>query len=90
MAYGAGFRNDCKVWLYRGRDRPLEAHEIDMAVPMSPDQLEEKTEALRRFMSLNEDDLNAAARNRENAAVYDSLGMAEYEGIESFKLWKAP
>lgn len=89
MAEGADFHKDCKVWLYRGRDRPLEAHEIDMAVPMSPDQLEEKTEALRRFMSVNEDDLNAAARNRENAAVYDALGMAEYEGIESFKLWKS-
>lgn len=89
MAEGESFREDCKVWLYRGRDRALEAHEIDMAVPMSPDQLEEKTEALRRFMSVNEDDLNAAARNRENAAIYDSLGMAEYEGIESFRRWTA-
>lgn len=83
----ADFRQQCRVWLYRGRDRPFEAHEIDMAVPMSPDQLEEKTESIRRFMSINEDDLNAPARNREIAATYDALGMAEYEAIEAFHRW---
>jgi glucosamine-6-phosphate deaminase len=84
---GAAFRKDCRVWLYRGRDRAFEAHEIDMAVPMSPDQLEEKTESIRRFMSINEDDLTAPAKNREMAATYDALGMAEYEGIEAFRRW---
>lgn len=83
----AGFEGECRVWLYRGRDRAFEAHEIDMAVPMSPDQLEEKAEAIRRFMSINEDDLNAPTRNREIAAIYDALGMAEYEGIEAFRRW---
>ena len=58
-----------------------------MAVPMSPDQLEEKAESIRRFMSINEDDLNAPARNREIAATYDALGMAEYEAIEAFRRW---
>jgi glucosamine-6-phosphate deaminase len=82
------FRGGCRVWLYRGRDRPLEAHEIDMAVPMSPDQLDEKVESIRRFMSINEDDLNAPARNREIAATYDALGLAEYEGIEAFRRWE--
>lgn len=82
-----GTRQECRVWLYRGRDRPFEAHEIDMAVPMSPDQLEEKAESIRRFMSINEDDLNAPARNREIAATYDALGMAEYEAIEAFRRW---
>lgn len=84
---GEDFRSRCGVWLYRGRDRAFEAHEIDMAVPMSPDQLDEKVEAIRRFMSINEDDLNAAARNREIASAYDALGMAEYEGIEAFRRW---
>lgn len=78
---------DCRVWLYRGRDRSLEAHEIDMAVPMSPDQIDEKMEAIRRFMSTKEEDLNSPARNREQAAIYDALGMAEYEGIEAFRRW---
>ncbi len=81
----ADFRADCRVWLYRGRDRPFEAHEIDMAVPMSPDQLEDKVESIRRFMSINEADLNAPTRNREIAATYDALGLAEYEGIEAFR-----
>lgn len=81
------FRSQCHVWLYRGRDRPFETHEIDMAVPMSPDQLDEKVEAIRKFMSINEDDLNAPARNRDFAANYDSLGLAEYEAIEAFRRW---
>lgn len=85
--WDGGTRQESRVWLYRGRDRPFEAHEIDMAVPMSPDQLEEKAESIRRFMSINEDDLNAPARNREIAATYDALGMAEYEAIEAFRRW---
>lgn len=84
---GAEFRAGCGVWLYRGRDRPFEAHEIDMAVPISPDQLDEKVESLRRFMSIGEGELNAAVRNREIAAAYDALGLAEYEGIEAFRRW---
>ncbi len=83
----AEFLRECRVWLYRGRDRAFETHEIDMAVPMSPDQLEEKTESIRRFLSIHEDDLNTTARNREIAAAYDALGMAEYEGIEAFRRW---
>jgi len=75
------------VWLYRGRDRSFEAHEIDMAIPMSPDQLDQKVEAIRKFMSVNDADLNASARNQELAATYDALGMAEYEAIEAFRRW---
>ncbi|MEX2577925.1 MAG: glucosamine-6-phosphate deaminase [Verrucomicrobiales bacterium] len=77
----------CNVWLYRGRDGPLETHDIDMAVPMSPDQVEEKAEAIRKFMSIGDDDLNVVARNRATAADYDALGMAEYEAIEAFQKW---
>ena len=78
---------DCNVWLYRGRDRPFEAHEIEMAVPMSPDQLDQKVEAIRKFMSINDADLNATSRNQEIAKTYDALGMAEYEAIEAFRRW---
>jgi glucosamine-6-phosphate deaminase len=58
-----------------------------MAVPMSPDQLEQKVEAIRKFMSTSDDDLSAPTRNREIAAEYDALGMAEYEAIEAFCRW---
>lgn len=78
----------CNVWLYRGRDRALDTHEIDMAVPMSPDQLDRKLSSIRRFQSTSDDDLGAAARNQAFAEEYDSLGLAEYEAIEAFQLWK--
>ncbi len=78
---------ECNVWLYRGRDRPLSTHEIDMAVPMSPDQLTGKRNAIRRFQSTSDDDLDAASRNQSFAVDYDSLGLAEYEAIEAFQRW---
>ena len=77
----------CNVWLYRGRDRALDTHEIDMAVPMSPDQLGEKLDAIRRFQSTSDDDLGAATRNQGVANEYDELGLAEYEAIEAFQRW---
>lgn len=86
-AKAAPNESDCRVWLYRGRDRPFEAHEIEMAVPMSPDQLDQKLEATRKFMSINDADLTAASRNQEIAKIYDALGMAEYEAIEAFRRW---
>lgn len=86
-AKAPGVAADCHVWLYRGRDRPFEAHEIDMAVPMSPDQLDQKVEAIRKFRSINDADLNATSRNQEIAKIYDALGMAEYEAIEAFRRW---
>ena len=36
------FMKDCWVWLYRGAWAEWDSHEIDMAVPMSPDQLVKK------------------------------------------------
>lgn len=74
---------DCRVWIYR----PLEAHEIDMAVPMSPDQLAKKYDGIRKFQSIQADELESPERNRETAREYDGLGMAEYEGIEAFQRW---
>lgn len=81
---GEPWMAECRVWAYRGRDGAFETHEIEMAVPMSPDQLEQKVEAIRKFMSTSDDDLSAPGRNREIAAEYDALGLAEYEAIEAF------
>ena len=47
----------------------------------------QKVEAIRKFASINDADLNATARNKETAAAYDALGMAEYEAIEAFRRW---
>ena len=76
---------ECRVWLYRGKEKPLADHEIDMAVPLSPIQLERKLNSIRKFQSIRQDEWEAAALNKKNASSYDSLGMAEYEAIESFQ-----
>jgi glucosamine-6-phosphate deaminase len=78
----------CSVWLYRGKEMPLEPHEIDMAVPMSPPQLDRKKRALARYATLSSLEASAPEQNCANAKLYDALGMAEYEAIESFQRWK--
>ena len=75
----------CSVWSYRGREKPFEAHEIDMAVPLSPLQLERKTRSLSRYGSLSSLENNVAESNRQHARDYDALGLAEYEAIEAFQ-----
>jgi glucosamine-6-phosphate deaminase len=84
---GEEWAGACSLWLYRGKERPLEAHEIDMAVPLSPLQLERKTRALGRFGSLSSLELSSPESNRQNAAHYDALGLAQYEAIEAFQRW---
>jgi len=78
----------CGLWLYRGKEKPLEPHEIDMAVPMSPVQIERKFRALSRYAALSSLEKDSPESNRENARHYDTLGLAEYEAIESFHRWK--
>lgn len=85
---GEEFAGSCSVWLYRGKERPLEPHEIDMAIPMSPLQLERKANALQRYGALSSLEREAPENSRENARLYDSLGLAEYEAIETFQRWR--
>jgi len=85
---GEEFAGSCSVWLYRGKERPLEPHEIDMAIPMSPLQLEKKANALSRYGALSSLEKEAPESSRENARLYDSLGLAEYEAIETFQRWR--
>lgn len=75
------------LWLYRGKEKPLAPHEIDMAVPLSPMQLERKGRALSRYGSLSSLELSSPESNRQNASSYDALGLAEYEAIETFQRW---
>lgn len=85
---GEEFAGSCSVWLYRGKERSLEPHEIDMAIPMSPLQLEQKANALSRYGALSSMEKEAPDSNRENARLYDMLGLAEYEAIETFQRWR--
>ena len=83
----AAWKSDCRVWLYRGHQKELEPHEIDMAVPVSPDQLSLKLSAIQKFQSHNNPELLTGSRNQRTAQTYDALGLAEYEAIESFERW---
>jgi glucosamine-6-phosphate deaminase len=84
-AAAAPWTRDCRIWLYRGKEQPLLEHEIDMAVPMSPLQLERKIDAIRKFQSIRQDEWEATKLNQRIASDYDALGMAEYEAIEAFQ-----
>ncbi|HUF62320.1 MAG TPA: glucosamine-6-phosphate deaminase [Verrucomicrobiales bacterium] len=73
------------LWLYRGHQQPLRPYEVEMAVPMSPVQLETKVAAIGRFQTHNSPDNLDGEDNRGLAKAYDRLGLAEYEAIEGFE-----
>ncbi len=90
------FMNDCRVWLYRGAWHEWDVHQIDMAVPMSPDQVLRKRKAI--FFHETQKDgvmfqgndprefwVRAEDRNRQTAIKYHKLGLADYAAIEAFK-----
>lgn len=84
----AAWKDNCRIWLHRGHQKELEPHEIDMAVPISPDQLAQKLAAIQKFQSHTNPDQLTGDRNRQSARTYDALGLAEYEAIEAFERWK--
>ena len=89
----------CSVWLYRGAWHEWEPHEIEMAVPLSPEEVELKRNAIFKHESQKDravypghDDREfwqrAEDRNSGTARLYDALGLAEYEAIEGFVRWE--
>lgn len=87
---------NCYLWLYRGAWQEWGIEDIDMAVPLSPDELMRKRKAIFKHQSqkdsavfpghdLREFWQRSEDRNRETARLYDQLGFAEYEAIEAFK-----
>ncbi len=83
----APWKEQCGVWLFRGQQKEYEPHEIEMAVPMSPDQLNLKLAAKRRYQSQIVGTEQVRQQNKLSATLYDKLGMAEYEAIEAFARW---
>ncbi|WP_245574780.1 glucosamine-6-phosphate deaminase [Gaetbulibacter saemankumensis] len=90
------FMDDCWVWLYRGAWHEWESYQIEMAVPMSPDQVLRKRHAIFYHQSQKDgvmfqgDDsrefwVRVEDRNRLTANKYNELGLAEYAAIEAFK-----
>ena len=86
---------DCWVWLYRGAWQEWDVNEIEMAVPLSPQELKRKRRAIFKHQSQKDRPLfpgsdtrefwqRSEDRNRGTANTYDQLGLAEYEAIEGF------
>ncbi len=87
--------NDCRIWMYRGAWAEWEIDHIEMAVPISPEELRFKRNSILKHQSqmenapfLGDDDRlfwqRAEERNRGTAQLYQSLGLASYEAIEAF------
>lgn len=90
---------DCWLWLYRGAWHEWSIDEIEMAVPLSPEELLKKRKAI--FMHQSQKDSppfpgkderefwqRAEDRNRQTARLYRELGLAEYEAMEAFVRWR--
>jgi glucosamine-6-phosphate deaminase len=88
-----------EVWLYRGAWQEWEPEKIDMAVPISPEELLRKRVAIFKHQSQKDKAMfpgfdqrefwqRAEERNRSTARLYDKLGFAEYEAIEGFVRWR--
>ncbi|HLR49860.1 MAG TPA: glucosamine-6-phosphate deaminase [Candidatus Sphingobacterium stercoripullorum] len=90
---------DCWLWLYRGAWHEYPIHEIEMAVPLSPQEVNRKRLAIFKHQSQKDvpvfpgDDprefwVRAEDRTSETAQLYRKLGLADYEAIEAFVRWK--
>ncbi|MDR2472743.1 MAG: glucosamine-6-phosphate deaminase [Tannerella sp.] len=86
---------NCRVWMYRGAWAEWEMDHIEMAVPISPEELRQKRNAILKHQSqaesapfLGDDERlfwqRAEDRNRATAELYKQLGLASYEAIEAF------
>lgn len=95
----AEWLKNCRIWMYRGAWAEWEIENIEMCVPMSPEELRAKRNAILKHSSQmesapflgNDERLfwqRAEDRNRATAALYDSLGLACYEAMEAFVEYK--
>ena len=93
------FMKDCYVWLYKGAWNEWKVNDIEMAVPLSPDQVIKKRKAIFKHKSQKDgavfpgDDprefwQRAEERNAKTAITYSELGLAKYAAIEGFKRYK--
>lgn len=96
---GTKWLDDCRVWMYRGAWAEWEIENIEMCVPMSPEELRAKRNSILKHQSQmesapfmgNDERLfwqRSEDRNHATAALYDSLGLACYEAMEAFVEYK--
>ena len=90
---------DCRIWMYRGAWMEWEIDHIEMAVPLSPEELRSKRNAILKHQSQmenapflgNDERLfwqRSEDRNKATAVLYWKLGLASYEAIEAFVEYK--
>lgn len=90
---------DCWLWLYKGAWQEWDISEIEMAVPMSPDQVRQKRFGI--FIHQSQKDAvpfqgsdsrefwqRAEDRNAHTADLYAQLGLTRYAAMEAFVRWK--
>jgi glucosamine-6-phosphate deaminase len=95
---GEAWIKDCWVWLYKGAWQEWDISEIEMAIPMSPDQVMKKRFGI--FIHQSQKDMvpfqgtdsrefwqRAEDRNANTANLYASLGMTKYAAMEAFVRW---
>ena len=90
---------DCRVWMYRGAWQEWEIDYIEMAVPISPEELRQKRNAILKHQTQMESApfmggderlfwQRSEDRNKATADLYTQLGLASYEAIEAFVEYK--
>lgn len=96
---GVEWLNDCRFWMYRGAWAEWEIDYIEMAVPISPEELRSKRLSILKHQSQmesapflgNDERLfwqRSEDRNHATAELYRRLGLASYEAIEAFVEYK--
>lgn len=97
-AAGEPWVKDCWVWLYKGAWQEWDISEIEMAIPMSPDQVMKKRFGI--FIHQSQKDSvpfqgtdsrefwqRAEDRNGNTANLYAALGLTKYAALEAFVRW---
>jgi glucosamine-6-phosphate deaminase len=93
---GQAWFKQTEIWLYRGAWAEWELDEIDLAVPLSPQEVLRRRRAIFRHETQKDQALflgddrrefwqRTDDRSRRLADAYNALGLAEYEAIEAFK-----
>jgi glucosamine-6-phosphate deaminase len=96
---GATWVKDCWLWLYKGAWQEWDITEIEMAIPMSPDQVVKKRNGI--FIHQSQKDSvpfqgsdsrefwqRAEERNSNTAKLYAQLGLTQYAAMEAFVRWQ--
>jgi glucosamine-6-phosphate deaminase len=93
------FMKDCWVWLYKGAWAEWDIDLIEMAIPMSPDEVQKKKFGIFKHQSQKDGVVfqgsdsrefwkRSEDRNRATGELYNDLGLAEYAAMEAFVRWK--